>query len=156
MCNAAPMCTNISGSCMIQTIFHRTISIGRQSYVSKAARKKLNLSRFCGHILYPFFKGYIPVQIIVEAKHFARKFNSLPVERSCVMPLTADIHPHNQSRFCHLHYFAILSIIHLEPPVRCGYYHLLGCNLSLPRGSFYFNSQFLRITGMLTKMDNQI
>ena len=25
----------------------------------------------------------------------------------------------------------------------------VGCNLSLPRGSFYFNSQFLRITGML-------
>lgn len=52
--------------------------------------------------------------------------------------------------FCHLHYLSILSIIHLEPPVCCGYYHLLGCNLSLPRGSFYFNSQFLRITGMLT------
>ena len=98
----------------------------------------------------------IPIQIIAEAKHFACELNSSPVERSCVMPLAADIYPHNQSRFCHLHYFAILSMIHLEPPVRCGYYHLLGCNLSLPRGSFYFNSHFLRITEMLTKRDNQI
>lgn len=85
----------------------------------------------------PKMRESIPIQIIAEAKHFARKFNSSPVERSCVMPLAADIHPHNQSRFCHLHYLAILSINHLEPPVRCGYYHLLGCNLSLPRGSFF-------------------
>ena len=41
-------------------------------------------------------------------------------------------------------------IILLKPLVRCGYYHLLRYSLSLLRGSFYFNSQFLQITGMFT------
>ena len=45
MYSAVPMCTNMFGLCMTLTIFHRTISIGQQNYVSKAVLKRLSITQ---------------------------------------------------------------------------------------------------------------
>src|SRR5699024_7071123 len=88
------------------------------------ANEHFHLSRVFSGLSDPFFKSCVSIQVIAEPKCFFRNLNSSPVTRSRVMPLASDIHPHDSSCFCHLPYLAILSIIHLEPPVRFGYFHL--------------------------------